>query len=230
MHAVLCFFMNPRTIRLNIALIPPQRVEREAKKVSSSFIKEGGLFVLDDTHHPHVTLYMSDFPREALPRILSALTGAFQWRVNDPIALEALSCVQKKDGYVEVQFRNSDYLKKLQKEIVSLLNPLRGDVPAHQEAVALFSKTGQRNVRRYGYPAIGRDFCPHLSLTRFKERRPHAPLKIIIQNFSFVAGAVGIYLTGEHNTCKKLLGSFRLSHRPREKGVPVKVVPQEKFC
>ena len=185
---------------------------------------------MDDKHHPHVTLYMSDFPKEALPRVLSVLARAFHWRVNDPILLQAFSCVQKKDGYAEVHFRGSARLKKLQKKIIALLNPLRGGIPAHQEAVALFSKTGQRNVRQYGYPAIGKDFCPHLSLTRFNERRPQAFLPILVRDFSFLAEAIGVYLVGEHGTCKKLLGPPRSPFRPPEKKVPVKIVPQRKFC
>ncbi|MEK7612546.1 MAG: hypothetical protein AAB449_00130 [Patescibacteria group bacterium] len=198
--------MKSSSVRINVAIIPDKRVTSRAIRMSAALKKKGGLFVLGKTRHPHVTVYMSDFPRTQVRRIPKLLTTMFVSTIH----MRAFSYVVKKDGYVEVQFKVTPALRTMQQKIITALNPLRGGSVAHKEVFAKFSHRAKINTKRFGYPAIGAAFHPHISFTRFKTAPKGLPLTTPITNFSFTAKELGVYVVGSHGTCKKLLKKISL--------------------
>lgn len=156
---------------------------------------------------------MSDYPAAAIRSVGPALARAV--RGAPSCVLRALSMRRSGGGYVQVRFARRQELCALQKKIVAALNPLRGGVLAHQEDVRQFSAVGRRNTRVFGYPAVGREFHPHLTLTRLASPRPLP--RVRSADFSFRAVTLGIYRTGPHGTAVKRLSVLRLGASRQKK-------------
>lgn len=202
-----------RLIRLNVVLIPTPAVAAQARRLSAAIAKEDGFFMLDPAHSPHISLYMSDYPAAAVSRIRQALMQALKG--SRPCALRARSLRRTKRGYVEVRFARTKELGALQERIIAALNPLRENVHAHRENLRQFSAAGRRNTRAFGYPAVGKEFSPHLTLTRLPRPRPLPRTRCA--DFSFRAEALGIYLVGPHGTARKRLSALRLCRATNQK-------------
>jgi 2'-5' RNA ligase len=198
-----------RTVRINVALIPDARVTKRAKQLSKSVGQARGFFVLDAAHHAHLTLYMSDFPHTALPLVLPLLKKSIHAYPKQ--ILRATALVQKKkSGFVELQYVNTHALGALQKKILTVLNPLRQNISAHTEALRLFSPIEKRNTKKFGYPAVGEEYNPHVTLTRLK--RVSALPSVAIREFSFTTATVGVFVVGEHGSAKRRIGGIRLKN------------------
>lgn len=197
--------------RINVALIPDKRVASLARKESARLRKSGGVFALDASHEPHVTIYMTDYPRAVIKKIPSLLRASLE--KGEPLTLSASRYLAKKDGYVEVRYRSTKAIQHFQQTIIETLNHLRGGVPANQNFVPFFSALELKNNTRYGYPTLGSHFHPHLTFTRFKGAPPKLSYSAPKQSFSFAAQELGVYLARQDGSCKKIIARIPLRTR-----------------
>ena len=70
------------------------------------------------------------------------------------------------------------------------------------------------NLQKYGYPAIGDLFRPHITLTRLEEHNPKV-LDLLPQDISTFSGVfdrLGLFEMGENGTCIRKIAEFPLSN------------------
>jgi 2'-5' RNA ligase len=69
------------------------------------------------------------------------------------------------------------------------------------------------NLQKYGYPAVGKLFRPHITLTRLKEHNPKV-LEVLppkVDTFSGILDSIGLFEMGENGTCIRKIAQFPLS-------------------
>ncbi len=196
----------------NIVIYPPSNISKRAIAISRNLKKNGGLFVLDGKKYfPHITIYMTEFPVKNIPKIRKILRG-FATKTKS-FRTTSLKYRQNEDGYIDVNYRKSKEIMELQKKIISLLNPLREGLlrPKDEARKSEFGKEQQRNIMRYGYRSVGKEFFPHLTFTKLEKFDKPALSKIEKSNFSFDADKIGFFYLGDYGTCRKLIEIFDLS-------------------
>lgn len=195
----------------NIVILPPEEIAKKAMAVSKKLKKKGGLFVLDDKNYfSHITIYAAEFPIKNMPKIKSVLRD-FAARTK-PFRAASLKYRQNVEGYVDVSYRRSKQMKKLQADIISLINPLRERTLRPKDAARLDSLSGRqrRNLKRYGTRNIGEDYFPHITFTRLAKFDKSALAVIKKADFSFEVRKLGFFYLGENGTCRKLIATFDL--------------------
>lgn len=67
-------------------------------------------------------------------------------------------------------------------------------------------------MTRYGYPAVGDLFRPHMTLTRLKEHNPKVfePLPQDVDAFSGIFDRLGLFEIGENGTYIRKIAEFPL--------------------
>jgi hypothetical protein len=191
------------SIRCNIVLLPSEAVQKKSIDLSTSLAQLNSMFCLGDSINiPHITLYMSEYPREALSALPSLLQGIIP--LHSPIEMKTIKIQQSTNGYFDIEYERSSQLTLLHETIISALNPLRGAVIPFTKEMDSFSEDEQYNIRTWGYPHAHALYRPHVTITRFHTLQNIALLAEKISNleeFSFFGDTIGIALTGEHGTC-----------------------------
>lgn len=209
-------------IRLNIAIIPPQKVANAAIELSQELSKMGKVsFILDGRNfHPHVTCYSPEFPAKNLDKItarLEALSKEYRAFENQ---LEGLKQTWEDPGGVEVKLQRSKHIDELHRKIIKELNPLREgrlrEKYRHSDYPLKFPEERRelmtRMMIKVGYPRVLDAYNPHISITRFENPKiteksiEKAEWKINTMRVE----KIGIFTMGDHGTCKKLLNEFSL--------------------
>ena len=196
----------------SIVIYPPKEISQRAIAVSKKLEKKNGLFILDGKNYfPHITIYMTEFPVKNVPKIRKVLRN-FVTKAK-PFRAASLKYRQSEDGYIDVSYKKSKEMKKLQKKILTLLNPLREDLlrPKEEAHISELSVAQQRNIKHYGYRGVGKEFFPHLTFTKLKKFNGSVLMKIEKSNFSFYANKIGLFYLGDYGTCRKLIEIFDLS-------------------
>ena len=94
-----------------------------------------------------------------------------------------------------------------------MINPLKAgmresDIAKMQDAKAIKLE----NLQKFGYPAIGELFRPHMTLTRLKEHNPKV-LNLLPKDISTFNGTfdrVGLFEMGSNGTCVRKIAEFKL--------------------
>jgi len=209
-------------LRLNIAIIPPEKVAIAAIELSQELSKLGkASFILDRRNfHPHVTCYSPEFPVKNLGKIAARLEAlAKEYRAFEN-KLEGFVPTLVDPGGVEVKLKKLKEIDELHRKIVKELNPLREghlreeyrrpDYPLNfpEDKRELMTKI----MKEVGYPRVLDAYNPHLSITRFEN--PEIAEKAIEKTEwkinSMRVEKIGIFTMGDYGTCKKLLNEFSL--------------------
>lgn len=196
----------------NIVIYPPADISRKAINISKKLKKGGGLFILDHKNYfPHITLYMAEFPIKNVPKI-KKLLNEFTTETK-PFQINSLKYRQDKDGYIDINYSKSKNIDKLQKKIITILNPLRDGLirPKDEARMNEYNKAQQCNIKRYGYRSIGVNFFPHLTLTKLEKFNKSIFTNIDKQNFSFKVDKIGFFYLDDYGTCHKLIEIFDFS-------------------
>lgn len=154
---------------------------------------------------------MTEFPKKNLRPIqneLRRLTASLKpfWVTFDQYC-------QNKDRSVYASFQRSRSIVHLQKTIIQSLNPLREGFmrPKDLARFKQFSQQKQKNLRRYGTGRVFSQFQPHLNFSRLQQIDKKIVDLLPIIKLSFLVKEIGIFQSGEHGTCKKMLAKFRFS-------------------
>lgn len=194
----------------NIALLPPPSAVNRAIRLSRKLQKEGGLFVLNKTaYSSHVTLYMTELPLKNLKDVVRELKLIASQ--TNKVRLVATS-YKHSDRYVDISYHRSPDLNQLQKLVIDKINPLREGLIREKDTKRLKSlnKQQRKAVKKYGYRSIGRNFRPHLTLTKLEIANPKILKKLPTNPQSFTSSELAIFYLGEYGSCKRLVARFKL--------------------
>lgn len=208
--------MNHPSHRYNIAIRLQKRITGIAIAASKKFAKTKGVYMLGSKDfYPHITLYMTQFPDKNIPEVMRRISRIA--KNKKPILLEAIGAPRITEGYVGVNFKKTEQIRELQKELIAALNPLREGLitDASRKQLLVADKTGKKNILRFGSQHVFTKFTPHLTLTKLKNNKDPYPQSIgaatlTLRNISFHSAAVGLFEAGKHGTCRKIVKIFRL--------------------
>lgn len=205
--------LEEKYVQLNIAFRMPEEVAQEAMKLSREIAeKEDAYFVLDGaTYFPHATNYAVEFPEKNLEKIINTV----QELVADFAPLEICATENiAEQGWVGVYFEYSQQFKEIHTAFVEKLSPLRENRIREKFDIGTFSsEEEQENIEKYGHPWILNLYNPHLTITKLKDNiiaeKIARELEWKIEKFQI--DSIGIFVSGEHGTCRKLLKKFKLN-------------------
>ncbi|HSW74936.1 MAG TPA: DUF1045 domain-containing protein [Candidatus Saccharimonadales bacterium] len=206
---------EPQTIPCDIALLPDEEQSNTALQASQALGIQGGLFTLDDQHfYAHVSLYMFQMNVSDQNACITALqqiarhTGAQQLAQN---GYHYQSSGHYK-GYVDIAFAKTKETSSLQAQVVATFNNLRADM-REKDTHEMTNATGLalENFQKYGYPAIGELFRPHITLTKFPvEIEPDLSILPPVTAFSGEFARIGLFERGPSGTCIRKIAEFSL--------------------
>jgi len=204
-------------VRLDIAFRLPENVAKTAMKLSKEITeKDDVYFVLDDVaYFSHITIFMGEFPEKNLEKIVQAV-GELARKI--PSAEMMFTGNKSHLGWLGPCFYYSDNIRKIHETIIEKINPLReGRVrEKHKTSEYLEKLSFQQceNVEKYGYPNLMDIYEPHLTLTKLKNETAAQKVADEITTKwdinKFKTDTIGIFVLGEHGTCRKLIREFKL--------------------
>jgi len=202
-------------LKLNVAFVIPADVAKVAMDLSSEIAeKEAAIFVLDGVEYlPHATIYPGEFPVKNLEEMENTL----EIIAHELSPVEMVFKYNKaENGWLGPNFEYSQEIRKIQETVVEAINPLReGRIrEKHQstEYLTSISNEQRRNVEKYGYPNLLDLYEPHLTLIKLQDlkmtKKVSSQLDWKIK--SFVCDELGLFVSGENGTCRKLIKRFKL--------------------
>lgn len=177
------------------------------KKFSSkiSALKKKCDFLAPSPFDPHITLYLSKFPKNNFEK---AVVGVRE-RNERKFFLRARRIKVENSGikgFCFLDLRKSSPLMKIHKEVVFSLNRLRNKQIRSKDVKRIklgkYSKAEIRNIQKYGYARVLKFFQPHITLGEVsiqndKLEKHFKPL--FGQKFEIKQLVVGLY---EYDTVK----------------------------
>ncbi|MEU1385979.1 MULTISPECIES: cytochrome c oxidase assembly protein [unclassified Nonomuraea] len=207
----------------DVVLLPPHDVNAEAVRLSRRCAEATATeFVLrEDGLYPHISLYMANFTPDQLEKAVALLRDLS--RRTSATLLEGESFAANEHGMVELFYRKTDAITRLQEDVVAALNPLRtglrhrdpvGRVLADHRLTA--PPTARANLDLYGYDEIGDLFRPHITLTRLQQPDHPLDLGLLAAPSAFTAAyqTLALCVMGEHGTCTEIVETFTLDTAP----------------
>jgi hypothetical protein len=190
---------------VNIALLPDEEaagpILEKSGQITDAF---GGEVRLNRTDMlPHLTLYLTGFPADQLPRITDAIK-----RIAAPLpALQVkLNRFKVKNGNVLWLVEKSSALDKLHRQVVTALNPMRKGLIAEiwdQRKARLNPKERDR-LKEVGYPTSLDAWAPHFTVGKVIDTPDEeVAAKLEPVPFRFQARTIGIGEVGPHGTFRK---------------------------
>lgn len=205
------------SIPCDLVLLPSKELADKAIEVSGVISQHyDSFFTLKyGEFYPHMSLYMFQLDGADIPRIEEVLTQV----ANATKAIRATATNYSlgpgfRVGYVDPEYEASNELKTLQDKVVDTVNPIRAgmresDIAKMQDATGIKLE----NLEKYGYPAIGELFRPHVTLTRLKEHVPEV-LELLpedIATFSGLFDRIGLFEMGVNGTCVREIATRELA-------------------
>lgn len=205
------------SIPCDLVLLPSKELADKAIEVSGVISQHHDSFftLKNGEFYPHMSLYMFQLDEADIPRIEEVLTQV----ANSTKAIRATATNYSLGqgfgvGYVDPEYEASNELKSLQNKIVGMVNPIRAGM-RESDIAKMQDATGVKleNLEKYGYPAIGELFRPHVTLTRLKEHVPEV-LEMLpddIATFSGLFDRIGLFEMGVNGTCVREIATRDLA-------------------
>ncbi len=194
----------------DIVILPSKELVRQAIELSADLQRFGTHFQLTDIGpFPHISLYMVQLKESDLTKVQEALASI---AANTPsIALQATRYYQA-EGYIDAQYARTEAVAHLQMAVVEAINPIRNGL-LEEDKRHFLAATGKvrENFERYGYPAVGELFRPHVTFTRFLSGKAIAAESLPESDrFSGVFTRLGLFELGSGGTCVQEVAKFTL--------------------
>ncbi len=200
----------------DVVLLPSQELATKAINASRQTKEYESFFTLEDgKFYPHTSLYMFQLNETDISKVEVVLTNIA--KSTRAVAARATAYRLGEGfgvGYVGPEYELTDELSTLQDKVIEAVNTLRAgmresDVRKMQDAEGLKLE----NLQKYGYPAIGDLFRPHITLTRLKDHNPKVleALPQDVSTFNGVFDRLGLFEMGENGTCIRKIAEFPLS-------------------
>lgn len=199
----------------DVVLLPSAELASKAIEASKATEQFDSFFTLEDgKFYPHTSLYMFQLNEPDISKIEEVLAGI----AKDTNVITATATTYRLGegfgvGYVDPEYEATDELRALQDKVVKAVNPIRAgmresDIAKMQDATGIKLE----NLRKYGYPAIGELFRPHITLTRLKEHNPGV-LELLpkdISTFNGLFDRIGLFEMGNNGTCIRKIAEYEL--------------------
>ncbi len=196
-------------IACDIVLLPSSALAQKAIALSKHLESYDSRFTLkEDIYFPHISLYMAQLKQSDLEKVTAMLADI---AATLPLDLVATRYYQAH-GYIDVEYQRTTALDALQAAVIQAINPLRDGLPPNDKTRAQ-KATGPvlDNFTRYGYPAVGELFRPHLTFTRLVEdtaiptdNLPHP------NEFNGLFPKLGLFVLDNNNACVRKLAEIEL--------------------
>ena len=177
---------------LLIGIDLPKKIQKEIYKLKKKVIKASD-HQLQVDEPPHLTFVVNNFiDINPIDNVLEAISDSFSpFQIN----IEGISYFpQKKSGawMIHATIQKNKILQKLQKNIVVetsryrrgclLCNYLRKNIPNYQ-----CENKETKNIKKFGFPYVGDNWKPHISLTILDEEAFKKIGKELIKtNFKYI--------------------------------------------
>lgn len=202
-------------IPCDIVLLPEGLQLAEAVRCSELLAGQGALFTLDNEHfYAHASLYMfqMDVSRQAeCESVLQEIASKFKTQELVQAGYYYLDNGPGK-GYVDIMFERNVVADELQQTVVTAFNLLRAGM-RESDMAKMADATGLKleNLQKYGYPAVGELFRPHVTLTKFPaETEPDLSVLPSPTIFTGRFTKLGLFEMGENGTCIRRIATFDL--------------------
>jgi 2'-5' RNA ligase len=198
-----------QTQTLNVVLYPPKEVRDYAVKLSASLESCGG-FVLDDTKFfPHVTLYLAEYPNDAIDDVHDTLTQIVPTLMQIGLKPNDYSIEQ---GYIAVTFAKTEELELMQMSIISACNTVRkGSLRLRDiEKMESYDPVQRENIDMYGFRSVGESFYPHLTLTKCAGPIPVSLPHFDPEKLTFNSATLALMRVGEYGTARELIHTYSI--------------------
>lgn len=203
-----------KSIPCDIVLIPDEILTNKALSASKLLSDHDPLFTLEiGKFYPHMSLYMFQLEELDISKVEDVLFKiAGQTHAVSGKATRYYLGEGQGVGYVDPEYEASEILQSMQQKLVEAVNPIRAgmresDIAKMQDATGLKLE----NLQKYGYPAVGELFRPHITLTRLKEHRAEV-LELLpdITTFNGSFVRLGLFEMGSNGTCIRLIKTVDL--------------------
>ena len=207
--------MNNSNQALNIVLLPPIDVAKEAMRLSRLINERYQTeFILDGKNkYPHLTLYQIEIPGVNLKKTLKAVYYLFQKR---PRIISKITGIRNYQTFISFEFNKTAELYKLHRKIVNGLEKFREGIKV---SVALkgfkkFTASQKSDLEKYGSLGVMENFWPHITLTRLKSENDINAVRRLLtfKEFGpiiFEKAAVG--KLSDHGTVTRIIEEYRLN-------------------
>ena len=206
------------TIPCDMVLLPAESQADQAMDASGRLSSQGSLFSLDNKNfYAHTSLYMFQMDTEKQNEILSFLERLTCLKPIQILLQEGYFYEDKGfgKGYIDISFERNADVDTLQMKVVDVVNQLRSgmrekDIRKMQDATGLKLE----NLQKYGYPAVGELFRPHITLTKFPaDIEPDLSVLPDPSQFTGVFDRIGLFEMGDNGTCIREIATFRLGSK-----------------
>ena len=196
------------SIPCDIVMIPDEDTVSNAILLSEQLSESETYFTLKEgEYYPHASLYMVQLDMSKIDEINERLSNAAA--NTSKITLNPKEYHQEW-GYVDIEYERETNSDKLQMDIVRALNPIRDglrqkDIDRLPEAVGI----ERENILTYGYRSVGEKFAPHITITRFADRKDIDLTTLPdVSTFKATFSKIGIFEMGENGTCVRKIAEF----------------------
>lgn len=199
----------------DVVLLPSAELATMAIEASKATERFESFFTLEDgKYYPHMSLYMFQLNEPDISKAEEVLAGI----AKDTKVITATATTYRLSegfgvGYVDPEYEVTDELRALQEKVVEAVNPIRAGM-RESDIAKMQDATGVKlvNLQKYGYPAIGKLFRPHITLTRLKEHNPGV-LELLpkdISTFNGIFDRIGLFEMGNNGTCTRKIAEYEL--------------------
>src|SRR5262245_45180921 len=205
---------------IDIALEPDATMLQHAKAANARLLKSFPKgFILDETHHPHVTMLQQFVRTDDLDKVYAAANAVLAKEKPRAWTLKAFKYYYIPDapfGLAGIVVEPTEDLHRLQNELIKAVEPytVKTGTPA-----AFFSEDGGRDIQKslieyvanFVTIAAGKRFNPHVTIGVGTETYLNQMLAEPFPSFTFSATGASIYQLGTFGTARKKLRTLPLT-------------------
>ncbi len=203
------------TVSLDIYAIPSRAVVEAVARESKALAAHGMTTFYARGQGVHVTLYLTRYPAEAIPRIEQAIAALAQGQSRFP--LEVAGTERTPSNWLFLSVARSPRLQRLADLATLAAEPWRargGTLPEWMKAYPAKLPA----FERYGSPNVFMQFDPHLTLLAEETSPELATYLAQAEKAPPVAHGevegIGIALVDAHGQIVKTLGEYRFGAKP----------------
>lgn len=200
---------------LNIVLLPPIDVAKEAMRLSTLISKKYRMeFILDGKNkYPHLTLYQIEIPRANFKKVSGKLHDLLQKQRK---IVSRITGIVNEGTFISFDFQKNPRLYQLHKKVVNNLESLREGIKVAivLKAFKKFTSSQESDLEKYGSLGVMENFRPHITLTRLKSGYDvNAVLRLLVlKEFrSIVFKEVAVGRLSDNGTVVSIVEKYRLS-------------------
>lgn len=207
---------EPQTIPCDLVLLPNNEQSQQATRLSQLLSSQGSLFTLDNkSFYAHASLYMFQMDISSQDDCIAALQQLAEQNRIQQISQDGYFYQDSGfgKGYVDVAFTRNKDVDSLQERVIDTFNSLRAGM-RESDKMKMTDATGLKleNLQKYGYPAIGDLFRPHVTLTKFPaEIEPDLAILPPSTIFTGEFDRLGLFEMGQNGTCIRKIAEFKLA-------------------